>query len=268
MLKDDLESRLSALDYEASLRYPGELRFSLVIAGGGALVLLDVISRATFDIDVLAASRELSQLFEKYDLNTQIAAHAQYLQKQLRRLCGEVSAVRELTFQGFLKSYVQSLSAGGGTGVFRLTREAAKDNPRLREPLLLYAFYSDKTELLLRAAVGTPMEAEYAGLLGSFDRRSMTAALEQSSEAVPPAYRKVWTSYLARSRRCQTENEVKALVRKQLLQEQRARGFSTYRLYTDLHLNAGNVNAWLRAGDDTKVGLATAKRVLAYARQL
>lgn len=76
MLKDDLESRLSALDYEASLRYPGELRFSLVIAGGGALVLLDVISRATFDIDVLAASRELSQLFEKYDLNTQIAAHA------------------------------------------------------------------------------------------------------------------------------------------------------------------------------------------------
>lgn len=176
--------------------------------------------------------------------------------------------MRELTFEGFLKKYVQSLSVSGSTSVFKLAREATTDNPRLREPLLLYALYTDKADLLFRATKGTELGAQYYALLHSYTKQQMTRALKQSSESLPREYLKVWKSYYTRSHKHETENEVKALVREQVLREQKARGFSTYRLYTDLHLNAGNLNAWLRTGDDTKVSLTAAKRTLDYARQL
>ena len=43
------------------------------------------------------------------------------------------------------------------------------------------------------------------------------------------------------------------------------RRFSNYRIYTDLHLNPGNLNAWLKHGDCGKVSLKTARSVLRYA---
>ena len=59
--------------------------------------------------------------------------------------------MRELTFRGFLKQYVFSLSSLNTYGLYKLTAEAATTNPRLREPLFLYALFSDKSDVLLQA---------------------------------------------------------------------------------------------------------------------
>lgn len=73
MIKDELIQRLKDLDEEASLLFDRNVeRFHLIIVGGGALVLMDVIPRGTHDIDVIDASHNLQSIMEKYDINTRV----------------------------------------------------------------------------------------------------------------------------------------------------------------------------------------------------
>ncbi|MFA5536732.1 MAG: DUF6036 family nucleotidyltransferase [Bacillota bacterium] len=75
MIRKDLLERLSRLDEDASLLFDGDERFHLVIVGGGALILLERISRATHDVDAISASRELLGLLEKYDINCRVQTY-------------------------------------------------------------------------------------------------------------------------------------------------------------------------------------------------
>jgi hypothetical protein len=75
MYKQDLLQRLYDLDEDVSLSYTPNIRFRLIIVGGGALVLRNVIFRATSDIDVLQADRRLVELMEAYDINCRVNAY-------------------------------------------------------------------------------------------------------------------------------------------------------------------------------------------------
>lgn len=75
MLRDDLLNRLTRLDEDASLLFPDSCRFRLVIVGGSALVLLEVLTRATHDIDALDASTEIRGLLEQYDINCRVQTY-------------------------------------------------------------------------------------------------------------------------------------------------------------------------------------------------
>lgn len=75
MLKDELLERLTLLDEEADLMFDDDRRFRMVIVGGGALVLLETIDRATHDIDVLEVSPEIQGLLGNYDINTRVSAY-------------------------------------------------------------------------------------------------------------------------------------------------------------------------------------------------
>ena len=71
----ELIERLKRLDEDASLMFDDDRRFRIVIVGGGALILLETIDRATLDIDALSVSRELLPLLERYDINALVAAY-------------------------------------------------------------------------------------------------------------------------------------------------------------------------------------------------
>lgn len=71
--KDDLMERLIRLDEDADLLFDDDRRFRMVIVGGSALILLETITRATHDIDALDVSPEITELLEKYDINTRVA---------------------------------------------------------------------------------------------------------------------------------------------------------------------------------------------------
>ena len=47
----------------------------MVIVGGSALILLEVISRATHDIDALNVSSEIRGLLERYDINCRVMTY-------------------------------------------------------------------------------------------------------------------------------------------------------------------------------------------------
>lgn len=168
--------------------------------------------------------------------------------------------MRELTFPGFLKSYVRELSLTHSTGVRVLAKEAAKRNFRLREPLYLYALFTGQIGLLQKSVRGTALATAYEGLPD--DPTEMEKQFRAEPLNLPEGYRKVWHSYLTYKERGKRDEVTKELMRRQIVHLQAERGVSNYRLYTSLGLNPGNLNAWLKHGDGKKVSLKTARAVL------
>lgn len=172
--------------------------------------------------------------------------------------------MRELTFRGFLAQYIRQLSEAGTNSLYKLAAEAGSSNPRLREPLLLYAMYWRKQDVLLQAAKVPALHAEYQRLASLYTAEEMTKLLEQDSPLLPVEYHKVWRSYQSRKNRARADDHTKELMRQKVKRLQGQNGVTNYRIYTDLKLNPGNLNAWLKHGDSDKVSLETARRTLRY----
>lgn len=171
--------------------------------------------------------------------------------------------MRELTFKGFLTQYVRQLSKSDTNSLYKLAAEAGSDNPRLHEPLLLYALYSGKQVVLLQAAKNPELHREYQKML-AYSAEEMTQLLESGSSALPAEYHKVWRSFQSQKNKGQADDHTKELMRQKVRRLQDQCGVSNYRIYTDLKLNPGNVNAWLKHGVADKVSLDTARRTLRY----
>lgn len=172
--------------------------------------------------------------------------------------------MRELTFRGFLTQYVKQLSAEETNSLYKLAAEASSSNPRLREPLLLYAVYTQKEKVLLKATKAPVLYAEYDRLVSLYTADRMTELFEQASPLLPFEYHKVWRSYQSRKNRGMADDHTKELMRQKVKRLQEKNCVTTYRIYTDLKLNPGNLNAWLKHGNGDKVSLETARKTLRY----
>lgn len=75
LLRDDLIQRLRDFDEEASLLFDCETPPQVIIVGGGALVLMEVIPRGTHDIDALDAPKQLLELMQAYDINMRVQTY-------------------------------------------------------------------------------------------------------------------------------------------------------------------------------------------------
>lgn len=73
--KSDLLARLNRVDEDAYGMFGEGQRFRVVIVGGCALILLNALTRATQDIDVLSAPQALLGLLKKYDIDTKVSAY-------------------------------------------------------------------------------------------------------------------------------------------------------------------------------------------------
>ena len=71
--------------------------------------------------------------------------------------------MRKLTLLGFLTEYVRSLSEHDTLNIHKLMDEVYSGNDRLREPLFMYCYYSNKADILMKyLTVGD--EAEYVNI--------------------------------------------------------------------------------------------------------
>lgn len=168
--------------------------------------------------------------------------------------------MRELTFRGFLTQYVKQLAKQNTLNLSVLAAQAMHENPRLREPLILYAIFSGKQHTLYCMTVPVP----YSELLVRYTAEEMTELLVTHSNALPTAFHKVWRSYQTRKNRLSADDHTKSLMRNKILRLQSAKHISNYRIYTDLKLNHGNINAWLKHGAAEKISLQSARRILHY----
>lgn len=174
--------------------------------------------------------------------------------------------MRQLTFLGFLKGYVKELSLQNTLCISKLVQECAR-NPRLREPLFLYALESGKIAPLRRALSKDPAETDLLHWCDLYSADALHKALVQEAPLLPENFHKVWRSYCSERDRNQSDNHTKSLMRARILQLQKENAFSNYRLYTELGLNPGNINAWLKHGDARKISLSAARRVLQCAQE-
>ena len=176
--------------------------------------------------------------------------------------------MRELTFVGFLRRYIRDLSVSGTNSVSKLACEAAEENYRLREPLLVYALFSDNSALLLNKTENEALNKHYSSVLSQYNDNQMHQALRDNDPVLPAEYRKVWKSYLAQRNRKETDAQTKELIRRRILSVQEENGISNYRIYKTLGMNPGNINDWLKNGAGEKVSLSTARKALEFVQSL
>ena len=173
--------------------------------------------------------------------------------------------MRKLTFKGFLKQYVAELSGVQTASVHKLADRMA-ENPRLKEPLFLYALAFNKVELLLRYTANSTIAAEYEQLSNLYSLEQMLVLLEKQSSELPEGYLKVWRSYCSVRDAALADNDTKELIHRRVLELQQKKKLTNYRLYKDLKLNPGNVNAWLKHNDSSKMSLDCARQIYKYAK--
>lgn len=173
--------------------------------------------------------------------------------------------MRKLTFEGFLKQYVAELSGIQTASIHKLA-DCLQDTPRLKEPLYLYALAYDKVDLLLRYTEDKGCLAEYEWLSNCCSLEQMLAFLENQSPELPEGYRKVWRSYCSVRDAALADNDTKELIHRRVLELQQKKHLTNYRIYADLKLNPGNVNAWLKHNDSSKMSLDCARQIYKYAK--
>lgn len=78
MLRDDILQRLRDLDraVDVNMDEDDDRRFRMIVVGGGALILMQTLTRATMDIDVLEVDPAVQEFLEDYDMNMRVKAYA------------------------------------------------------------------------------------------------------------------------------------------------------------------------------------------------
>ena len=154
--------------------------------------------------------------------------------------------MRKLTFEGFLKQYVAELSGVQTASVHKLA-DCMAENPRLKEPLFLYALTFDKVDLLIRYTANSAVAAEYEQLSNRYSLAQMRLILEKQSPELPEGYLKVWRSYCSVRDAVLADNDTKELIHRRVLELQ-------------------HVNAWLKHNDSSKMSLDCARQIYKYAK--
>jgi len=172
--------------------------------------------------------------------------------------------MRTLSFPGYLESYVLRLSGGKTLAVKELAAMAAKE-PRLVEPLLLWAVETGRSPNLCRLLEDGSRMARELGTLESLKRQqTLELALTSVDSPLGPEYRKVWHSYLVRANAPKRDAQLKLEARRRVLELEATKSVSRYRMAKDLGLNPGNLHAYLAQGNASKLSLDRALSLVDY----
>ncbi len=172
--------------------------------------------------------------------------------------------MRELTFQGFLKNYIKKLSISNSLDFNKLVLEIQK-NPRIKEPLYLYSVVSNKQTRLKQLLESN---VDYINFKHMINNHNLNDLLDSNKSSLKNEYIKVWKSYISKRNKLQSTNYTKQLILNKVIEYKELKNISNYRIYTDLNLNHGNINAWLKHGECDKVSLDTARKVLKYIEEV
>lgn len=166
------------------------------------------------------------------------------------------------TLKGFLQRYCTELS-GLRTGSLRRLCQAARENPRLVEPLFLFAAEQGKADYIAQLSKDAWFHDDYCRL--TEDISSYGSVMEYLNSGKAPArYAAVLDAFKAQGDTLAADRRINGLIRPKIAAALKASGVTRYKLCMDLGLNPGNVYAYL-AGDNSKVAAKTAYRMLEYA---
>ena len=166
--------------------------------------------------------------------------------------------MRELTFKGYLQQQLCELSDCDSKSLYKFAR-LAEGNARLRDVLCLFLTWYVDEKLKKQLCKKFPYLSKGCDRLQGFSPDQPDGLLSE--------YKTIYENYLNQKNKKQNEDKVKALMQKKIVEMQKEKGITNYRIYKALNLNPGNVNAFLKNGDTGKIGLNTARRMLKYVNQ-
>jgi hypothetical protein len=172
--------------------------------------------------------------------------------------------MRTLGFPGYLESYVLRLSGGKTLAVKELASRATRE-PRLVEPLLLWAVETGRSRSLHRVLGDGSRMARELETLESLERQgTLERALASEDSPLGAEYQKVWRSYRVRANAPKRDAELKLEARRRVLELEATKSVSRYRMAKDLGLNPGNLHAYLAQGKASKLSLERALSLVDY----
>lgn len=161
----------------------------------------------------------------------------------------------KMTWKGFLKGYVKSLSGSRTESIRKLASVAAHDAPRVAEPLFFLASCEGKMDFLLEAAHGTWMQEDYENLSRVIVGAHFDPFDLSNDERFPIRYRKVADAYkweIQGERRALAV--VKGAIRVRCLGMLEELDMSVYVLARILRLDPSNLSGFLRRGELHRLG--------------
>jgi hypothetical protein len=175
--------------------------------------------------------------------------------------------MKKPSFLSFLRNYLKYLGNTSSLALPKLVQLANSDYPRVAEPLYFYAVETEQLARLLKLSEGKWFYDDYSNLAEKFKcRKDLTSALDAENPRIPLRYLKVYLSYISERDKITNDKEFAALARAELLEQLAGKGLSNYRVYTDLNLNPGNINQYLKHGDTRNISRKTVNKLLRYVR--
>lgn len=172
--------------------------------------------------------------------------------------------MRQLTFSGYLESYVQYLAGQQTVALPRLVA-ATVSNPRVAEPLFLWAATTGRADRLAELLADRPRLQEELMTLQSLNEHGrLESTLATEDPVLRPEYWKAWRSYVVRRDSHARDTQLKLAARKRALALQAVKNVSRYRMAKDLGLNQGNLHAFLGQGNPNKLSLDHAFELVNY----
>jgi hypothetical protein len=148
--------------------------------------------------------------------------------------------------------------------VNKLADYLQEDNPRLAEPLLLYAMETGIARRLFGRIRDEEILAEYRAVIGICKERSILALDETERESLPWGYQKLlatWKSVEEKNKRVVRSKKMRL---EKTLELMESRNVNNAQIYHALDLNPGNTNAYLKHGDVSKFSLENATKIMKY----
>lgn len=160
--------------------------------------------------------------------------------------------MNKILFANYLKKYLSLVTNKKTTSVSYLFKES-KNNSRVIDPLILYCVFNNKTKILDKYT------NKYSHLYSKI--KNSNNNYESFKDY---SFAKIYDSFLHESNRIVYDNDTKSKMRKNILDLKKTKKVSNYRIYTDLKLNPGNINAFIKNNNVSKVSLNTAEKIVSY----
>ena len=163
--------------------------------------------------------------------------------------------MRRLTYEGFLEKYICELS-GLNTSSVSKTLKVLPDNPRILEPLALYAVMTN---------------VSYNIISKNKDFMSECSMLKEHSDSyseLPGNYQKLYKAYIYASSKKSREDDTKKLMHKQIHILLNNSGISTYRVSKDLQIDVSNCNAFIKNCDCDRLSKSDVERIWRHLQKI
>jgi hypothetical protein len=170
----------------------------------------------------------------------------------------------KITLGGWLKAELARMSEQDTASIHKLAVLAQEANPRLYEPLLVYALEIGASDRLLRYLHDDAYKAECQKVISLCSERSILDLGEAERSALPWSYRKLLLSWRAVEEKAKRTNQSKQLHLKRTKELMKEKGVKNSSIYCHLNLNPGNTNTYLKHDDITKLSLENATRIMRY----